>query len=58
MDHVKGVVEVQVDDIYLPSPIHQSHSSTTEGHQIGQGRPDLGEAMLAVSNHLFIFYVP
>ncbi len=51
-DHVKGLAEVQVDDIHRPSPIHQSHHSIIEGHQIGQARSTLGEAMLAVSNHL------
>jgi len=53
-DHVKGLAEVQVDDIHHPSPIRQSRNSIIEGHQIGQARSALGEAMLAVSNHLFV----
>jgi len=57
-DHAKGLVEVQVDDIHCPPPIHQSHHSIIEGHQIGQAQSALGEAMLAVSNYLFISYVP
>ena len=56
-DHVKGSVEVQVDDIHHPSPVDQSHHSTTEGHQIGQAQSALGEAMLAVSD-LFVSCVP
>ena len=56
-DHVKGSVEVQVDDIHRPSPVDQSHHSTTEGHQIGQAQSALGEAMLAVSD-LFVSCVP
>ena len=57
-DHVKGLAEVQVDDIHLPFPVHQSHNSITEGHQIGQERSALGETTLAVLNHLFVSYVP
>ena len=57
-DHVKGLAEVQVDDIHHPSPVHRSRNFIIEGHQIGQARSALGEAMLAVSNHLFISYVP
>jgi len=57
-DHVKGLAEVQVDDIHHPYPVHRSRHSIIEGHQIGQARSALGEAMLAVSYHLFIPYVP
>ena len=57
-DHVKGLAEVQKDVIRYLSPIHQSHHSITEGHQIGQARAALGEAVLAESNHHFILYVP
>ena len=57
-DHVKGFAEVQISDIYCPSPVYQSHHSIIEGHQIGQARPALGEAMLAVSDHLFVSYMP
>ena len=57
-DRVKGLAEVQVDDIHCPSPIHRSRHSIVEGHQIGQARSVLVEATLAVSNHLFISYVP
>ena len=57
-DHVKDFAEVQVDDIHRPSPIHQSRHSIIEDYQIGQARSALGEAMLAVSNQLFISYVP
>jgi len=57
-DHVKGLAEVQVDDIHHSFPIHRSHRSIVEGHQIGQVRSALGEAMLAVLNHLYILCVP
>jgi len=56
-DHVKGLAEVQVDDFHHPSPVHRSCHSMTEGHQIGQAQSALSEAMLAVSNHLFILYM-
>jgi len=49
-DHVKGLAEVQVDDIHCPSPIHRSCHSIIKGHQIGRARSALGEAMLAVSD--------
>jgi len=55
-DHVKGFAEFQVDP--PPFPNQRSHHSIIEGHQIGQARSALGEAMLAVSDHLFISYVP
>ena len=57
-DHVKDLVEVQVDDIHCPSPIHRIRHFIIEGHQIGQAQSALGEAMLAVSNHLFVLYMP
>ena len=53
-DHVKDFAEVQVDDIHHSSPVNRSHHSIIEGHQIGQAQSALGEAMLAVSNHLFV----
>ena len=56
-DHVKGFAEVQEDNIRCPSPIHQCHHSIIEGHQIGQAKSALGEAMLTVSDHLFVSYV-
>ena len=34
------------------NPINRSHHSIIEGHQVGQARSALGEATLAVSNHL------
>ena len=55
--HVQLLI-YQVDDIHRPSPVHRSHHSIIEGHQIGQAQSALGEAMLAVSNHLFVSYVP
>ena len=57
-DHVKGFAEIQVDDIHHPSPIHWCRHSIIEGNWIGQAWSALGEAMLTVSNHLFVSYVP
>ncbi len=50
-DHVKGLAEVQVDDISCLSSVHQCQYSVIEGCQIGQTQPSFGEAMLAVSDH-------
>ena len=52
--NVKGFAEVQVDDTHRPSLIHRCRHSIIEGHQIGNAQSALGEATLAVSNHLFI----
>lgn len=49
-DHKKGLTEVQVDGISRSSFIH-----STEGHQIIQAQFALGEAILAVSNSLYVF---
>lgn len=48
-------VEVQVHNISCPSFVHQSHYSITEHHQISQSQPALGEVMLAISHHLFVY---
>jgi len=50
--------EIQVDDIICLTFVHQYHHSITEGHQIGQARPSLGEAMLAVLDHPLTPHVP
>ena len=55
---VKCFAQVQVDDSNYPFFFRRFHHSIIEGHQIGQAQSALGEAMLAVSNHLFILYVP
>ena len=57
-DHVKGLAQVQVDDTSCLYFVHQCCHSITEGHQVGQTRPSLGEAVLAVSDHLLIPHVP
>ena len=51
-DHVISFAEVWIDDNHHSSPIHRSHHSIIEVHQIDQARSALGEAMLAVSSHL------
>ena len=57
-NHVKGLAEVQEDDIHRPSPIYRSHHSIIEGHQIGQAQSALGEAMLVVSDPQLIPHMP
>jgi len=57
-DHLRGLAQVQVDDTSRPSFVHQCHHSIIEGHQIGQARFALGEAVLAVMDHLLISHVP
>lgn len=47
-DCVKGLTEVQINDICSPSPVHP----ITGVHWVGQAGLALGEALLAVSNHL------
>jgi len=57
-EHVKGLAEVQVDDVHCPSLVHWCRHSIIEGYQIGQARSALVEAMLAVSDHFLISHVP
>ena len=44
-----------VDDI--TSFVHQCYHSIIEGHHIGQALSSLGEAMLAVLDHMLISHV-
>ena len=55
-DQVKSLAEVQVYDISCLPFVH--HHSIIEGHQVSQEQLSLGEAMLAVSDHLLIPHVP
>ena len=57
-DHVKGLAEVQVDDIGFLLFAHRCHHSITEGHQSSQAQLSLGEAMLSVSHHSLIPHMP
>ena len=57
-DHIRGLSQVQVDDISCPSFVHQCHHSITEVHKFHQARPTLGEAMLIVLDLLLISHVP
>lgn len=57
-DHVKGLAEIQVDDIGCPSFVHRCCHSITEGHHIGQARSALGEAVLAALDRLLVLHVP
>ena len=54
-----GIAPTQVQhlDISCPSFVHRCHNSITEDHQIGHTQSALGEAMLAVSDHLLITHV-
>lgn len=51
-DHIKSFTEAQRDDICSPSPVHWYSYSITEAQQVGQAGVALGEAVLAVLNHL------
>ena len=55
-NHVKGLAQVQVDEIHCPSFLHQCHLSIVD-HQICQAQSALGEAALVVSDHLLISHV-
>jgi len=57
-DHVKDFEEVQIDDICSSSLVYSYSHCITEGHKVGQAGLALGEAMLAVSNHLPVLHVP
>jgi len=56
-DYVKGLAQVQVDDISCLSFVHQCHRSITEGCQIVQAQSALDETMLAVSDLLLVPHV-
>lgn len=51
-DYVKGLAQVQVDNISCSSFVNRCCHSTTEDHQMGQAPSALGEVVLAVSDHL------
>ena len=55
-DSVERFAQVQVDDVYCSTPVHQFRSPIIEGHQTGQAGFPLTEAMLAVTNHLVVDY--
>lgn len=55
---LKGLAQVQVDDFSSSFFIHWYYHSIVENHQIGQALSALGEAVLAVSDHLFALNVP
>ena len=57
-DHVKGLTQVQVDDICCPSFVHRCCHPIIEGHQIGQARSALGGVILAVLDYFHISHVP
>jgi len=57
-DHVKGLAEVETDDISCFSFVHRCHHSIIERHQIDQAQSALGEAVLAVLCLLYISHVP
>ena len=55
---VRGLAEVQVDDISSTSLVPQCSDTITEGHQVGQAGFALGEAMLVLPYQLPAFHVP
>ena len=56
-DHVKGLTEVQVDDIGWSSLSNLCSHSIIVGHWIGQAQFALGEAVVAVPHHLLVLHV-
>lgn len=57
-DHIKDLTEIQTDDIVQSSLVNWHSHSIIEGHQIGQASFVPGEAMLVVSDHIFVLHVP
>ncbi|RMB92284.1 hypothetical protein DUI87_31396 [Hirundo rustica rustica] len=56
-DSVKGLAEVQIDNIHSLSCIHQAGHLVMNGDQVGQTRPTPPKPMLAGSDTLAILYV-
>ena len=56
-DHVKGLARVCVGNISCLPFVHRCCHSLIADHQIGHTRSVLGEAMLAVSDHLLVSHV-
>ena len=54
---LKGLTEVQSDDINSSSLVHWCSHSIVEGHQVSQAQFAFDEAMLTVPNHLPVFYM-
>jgi len=57
-ESVKGLAQVQADDVSCLPFVHQRCNPITERYQVGQARFALGEAMLAVPSHLLVIHVP
>lgn len=57
-DDVRGLAQVQVDNIGCLSFVHWSHQSIVESQQIGQAQSALDEAILVVLDHLIVSHVP
>ncbi|TRZ22685.1 hypothetical protein HGM15179_004393 [Zosterops borbonicus] len=56
-DSVKGLAEVQIDNIHSPSCIHQAGHLVIKGDQVDQAGQALPKSMLAVSDPLAVLYV-
>ena len=52
-DHIKGFAEIQVDNISCFSFVHCCRLSIV-GYQLGEVWSALGEAVLAISDHLIL----
>ena len=53
-DYVKGLTEIQVDDISGSCSLMQLHHRK---NKVGQAGPALGEAVLAIPYHLLLFHM-
>ena len=56
--HVKGLTEVQIDDISGSFLVHRCSYTIIKGHWVGQAGFALGEAMLVLPYQLPAFHVP
>jgi len=57
-DCVKGLSEVQIDDVSGSSFVHCHSYTIIKSGKIGQAGPALGEAMLVLPYHLPLLHVP
>ena len=55
---VKGLAEVQADNIHSLSFIHYAGHLVIEGNQVSQAGPAFHKPMLAGPDHLLVLYVP
>jgi len=54
---VRGLTEVQIEDIHSSCLVHWCSHSIIDGHKVGQAGLALGEVTVAVSNHFPVLHV-